>query len=333
MNTIKKGAKQAVENCLKIQAGEKVIIITDDESELIAATLREAALVVGADIQVFMMERIKGRPAEFPDKLGEALAQADVSFYSAQGKRGELQSFRFPMLKCVEENKKLRHGHMPGVTEEMMVTGMCADYQEIQKLSKIVYEKVKVAKEIRVITDNGTDIIANFSADLQWKISDGNIDADDWSNLPDGEVFTSPANVSGTVVIDGCLGDYFDEKFGLLAETPVTVEIRNGRAVRKSIQCENDELRQEFIDYLFETDENSNRVGEFAIGTNTGLTELIGNLLQDEKFPGVHIAFGSPYPDKTGANWDSDGHIDSVIKNTTIFVDGGKIMEKGKFLI
>jgi hypothetical protein len=35
--------------------------------------------------------------------------------------------------------------------------------------------------------------------------------------------------------------------------------------------------------------EHSERVGEFALGTNTGVTQMIGNLLQDEKVPGVHI--------------------------------------------
>jgi aminopeptidase len=72
-------------------------------------------------------------------------------------------------------------------------------------------------------------------------------------------------------------------------------------------------------------------VGEFAIGTNTGLTDLIYNLLQDEKFPGIHIAFGSSLPGKTGAKWDSKAHVDGVIKNPTIHVDGETIMENGTF--
>jgi leucyl aminopeptidase (aminopeptidase T) len=72
-------------------------------------------------------------------------------------------------------------------------------------------------------------------------------------------------------------------------------------------------------------------VGEFAIGTNTGLTELIYNILQDEKFPGIHIAFGSPLPGKTGADWDSKAHVDGVIKKTSIYVDGEMIMDKGEF--
>ena len=85
--------------------------------------------------------------------------------------------------------------------------------------------------------------------------------------------------------------------------------------------------------YIFEIDQNSNRVGEFAIGTNTGLTKLIYNLLQDEKFPGVHLAFGSPLPGKTGADWDSKAHVDGVIISPTIKVDDEMLMDKGRFCL
>jgi len=59
-------------------------------------------------------------------------------------------------------------------------------------------------------------------------------------------------------------------------------------------------------------DSNSDRVGEFAIGTNIDLKDVIGEILQDEKYPGVHIAFGNPYGAHTGAEWDSSTHIDVV---------------------
>jgi leucyl aminopeptidase (aminopeptidase T) len=222
---------------------------------------------------------------------------------------------------------------MIGITAEIMKDGMCSDYKEIQRVSRQVYEKVKNAGKIRVVTERGNDFVAEFSPQLKWIISDGDIGPGHWKNLPDGEVFTSPFTVNGTIVIDGCLGDFFTEKYGSLENTPVVIEMANGRAIKESIQCGNEQLRQEFIKYLFEIDENSNRVGEFAIGTNTGLTKLIYNLLQDEKFPSVHVAFGSPLPGKTGAKWDSKAHVDGVIINPTIEVDGEVIMNKGKYCL
>ena len=58
--------------------------------------------------------------------------------------------------------------------------------------------------------------------------------------------------------------------------------------------------RDDFWRYTH-TDENSDRVGEFAIGTNIELKDVIGQILQDEKYPGVHIAFGNPYGAHTGS--------------------------------
>ena len=87
---------------------------------------------------------------------------------------------------------------------------------------------------------------------------------------------------------------------GCLRRHPLTITIKKNRIV----ECEskNAELREEFWAYTH-TDENSDRVGEFAIGTNVGIERVIGNILQDEKFPGIHIAFGNPYGEHTGAPW------------------------------
>jgi leucyl aminopeptidase (aminopeptidase T) len=332
MGTIEEGVKQAIQNCRKVKKGEEVVIITDRETLGIGSALRAAAeKITGKPTRFFLMEDFGARPIPFPRAIEEALAAADVSIYAAQGAKGELATFRQPMIRTIEANPKLRHGHMIGITSEIMKDGMCSDYKEIQRISKLVYEKVKNARAIRVVTDKGNDFTAEFSPDLKWTVSDGDITPGHWKNLPDGEVFTSPKTLNGQVVIDGCLGDFFAERYASLEDTPIRIEVNDGRAQRESLQCNNEELRKELEAYVFETDENSSRVGEFAIGTNTGLTHLIYNLLQDEKFPGIHIAFGSPLPGHTGAKWDSKAHVDGVLKNPTIHVDGEPIMTKGKF--
>jgi leucyl aminopeptidase (aminopeptidase T) len=331
VGTIQQGVRQVIDNCLRIRAGERVVVITDRQTRNIGEALRVAAEKIAGDVQVFLMEDFGTRPISFPNAIAEALQAADVSIYAAQGAEGELQTFRRPMLGVIDTNPKLRHAHMIGITPQIMADGMCSDYAEIQRISKRVFETVRDAEAIRVVTAKGCDFTARFSPDLTWLISDGDIQPGRWKNLPDGEVFTAPATVDGHIVIDGCLGDYFTERYASLADTPVTVDVRNGRAIRESLHCDNEQLRRELAAYVFETDENSDRVGEFAIGTNTGLTKLIYNLLQDEKFPGVHIAFGSPYPTKTGATWDSGAHVDGVIIAPSIYVDGLTLMDQGRF--
>ena len=333
MGTIADGVRQAVENCLKVQPEDKAVIITDEETREIGEALKAAVEKITEQIDLFIMEDFGTRPIPFPAEIERAMKTASVSIYAAQGAKGELATFRQPMLKVVDANRRLRHAHMIGITPQIMTDGMCSDYREIQRISRLVYERVKAAQAIRVQTDRGCDFTAEFSPDLKWIVSDGDIQPMHWSNLPDGEVFTSPRTVDGTIVVDGCLGDFFTEKYGSLKKTPVSIKVENGRAVRDSLHCANESLLEELSQYIFETDANSTRIGEFAIGTNVGLTHLIYNLLQDEKFPGIHVAFGSPYPNKTGATWDSRAHVDGVLISPTITVDGEVLMDKGKFLL
>ena len=130
-------------------------------------------------------------------------------------------------------------------------------------------------------------------------------------------------------VVDGVVGDYLCQKYGDLQD-----DAANDRGEETiafvDLRCENKELLEEFRAYT-STDENSNRVGEFAIGTNTACTHVIGNILQDEKIPGIHIAFGHPYAEHTGADWISKTHIDCVGRDFDIWFDGEQVMERGKF--
>jgi aminopeptidase len=136
--------------------------------------------------------------------------------------------------------------------------------------------------------------------------------------------------VNGTFVIDGVVGDYLCAKFGDLMANPLTIEVKGNRVIEA--HSANQELKDDFWAYTHK-DENSDRVGEFAIGTNLELKDVIGEILQDEKYPGVHIAFGNPYGAHTGAEWFSSTHIDVVGRNFDIWVDGAQIMRSGQFLI
>jgi leucyl aminopeptidase (aminopeptidase T) len=136
--------------------------------------------------------------------------------------------------------------------------------------------------------------------------------------------------VNGTFVIDGVVGDYLCAKYGDLKDNPLTIRVVGNRLTEA--HSENKELEQDFWKYTH-TDENSDRVGEFAIGTNIAIKEVIGHILQDEKFPGIHIAFGNPYGEHTGAKWYSSTHIDVVGRKFDIWVDEQQIMQQGKFII
>ena len=336
MGSLRFGAEQAVHKCIRVQAHEVVVLVTDRECLEIGQEIERAVREVTDKITTFVMEDFGPRPDDglaplaFPAAIGEALRSANVSIYAASGKRGELKSFRTPMLALVDSKADLRHGHMINITKQVMELGMSTDYDEIQALSAKVYDIVHTAKTIRVTSPAGTDFTVTLNPAWKWIVSDGRITNDQWKNLPDGEVFTCAQNASGHAVIDGCLGDYFSE-LGTCESFPVSLDIANGIVTR--LTCEaRPALEKELNEYIHQ-DEHAKRVGEFAIGTNVGLDRIIGNLLQDEKFPGVHIALGHGYPEKTGSPWHSDAHIDLVMRKVTVEVEGRTIMRDGKFLI
>ena len=328
--------KQVVENCLKVKKGEKTCVITDKETKHIGLPIADKMKQIGADVKIFIMEDFGARPdngsnsLKFPDVIKDFLSTADASVYAAQGQKGELQTFRKPMLETVNANKKIRHGHMINISDRIMEEGMCADYSIVQKISQKVYDVVSKASKIRVTTKRGTDFTASFNSSWKWVKCDGNITPGHWSNLPEGEVFTCPLDVNGKIIVDGILGDYMSEKFGPITKNPLYLEIKNGRVT--SAKCDNRDIEKEYLTYI-KQGENADRVGEFAIGTNIGLKELIGNLLQDEKFPGIHFAVGSNYKEMTGADWTADSHLDQIILNAMIEADGKTIMKDGNFLI
>jgi aminopeptidase len=242
--------------------------------------------------------------------------------------RNELRSRM--QLTDIVNRRRMRHGHMVNINRQMMLEGMRADFHKVDRLSQKVIDIVRNASEVRATTRGGSSFTARLDRRYKWLKTSGLISPDKWGNLPGGEVFTTPGNVEGIIVIDGVVGDYLCEKYGSLEATPLTLRVKDNRLVEA--YSDNKELENDFWKYTH-TDANSDRVGEFAIGTNIELTQVIGHILQDEKFPGIHVAFGDPYGAHTGADWTSTTHIDVVATRFDIWVDDRQIMSDGRFLI
>jgi leucyl aminopeptidase (aminopeptidase T) len=329
----REGARNAVRTCLRIQTYEKVTLIADESTLTIAAALVAELEAVGCAWHAFVLEEMATRPlVGMPAEVLADMESSQVSIFAVQVQPNELKS-RMQMTDVVNR-RQMRHAHMVNITPEVMVEGMRADFNAVDRLSQVVLEKVRAASYVRATTAAGTDIRAEMEPNYKWFKTSGIISPEKWGNLPGGECFTAPGEVNGVFVVDGVVGDYLCARYGILRETPLTISISRNRIT--AVECANKELEREFWAYTH-TDENSDRVGEFAIGTNIGVERVIGNILQDEKFPGIHIAFGDPYGGHTGAPWKSTTHIDVVGLGFNIWL-GGKdgeeqIMRDGKFLV
>jgi len=329
----REGARNAVVTCLRVKVEEKVTLICDESTMEIAASIAAELARVGCRWNSFVLEEVGERPLKgMPAVVLKDMESSEVSIFAVQVQPNELRS-RMDMTDVVNR-RKMRHAHMVNITPEVMVEGMRADFEAVDRLSQVVLEKVRKATYVRAKTPAGTDIRAEMEPSYKWFKTSGIISTEKWGNLPGGECFTAPGEVNGVFVVDGVVGDFLCVKYGLLRETPLRIAIEENRIT--AVSCENKELEREFWSYTH-TDENSDRVGEFAIGTNIGVKQVIGNILQDEKFPGIHIAFGDPYGGHTGAAWKSGTHIDVVGLEFSIWLgsESGEemIMRDGVFLV
>ncbi len=328
------GAQSAIKTCLRVQPEEKVTLIFDQETLPIAAAMATELEEAGAVWNGFCLEDLADRPLpDMPPAILADMETSQVSIFAVTVQQNELRS-RMQMTEVVNR-RRMRHAHMVNITPQIMCDGMRADFALVDQLSRKVIEKARAAAYVRATTPAGTAIRAEMNPEYKWLKTSGIISPDKWGNLPGGEIFTTPGEVNGTFVVDGVVGDFLCARYGLLETTPLTIEISGNRIT--GCHSANAQLEKDFWAYTH-MDENSDRVGEFAIGTNIGVARVIGNILQDEKFPGIHIAFGNPYGEHTGAQWFSSTHIDVVGLRFSIWLgaaDGSEeqIMRDGTFLI
>ncbi|HEV2176436.1 MAG TPA: aminopeptidase [Terriglobia bacterium] len=323
------GARNAVRVCLRVQPREKVTLITDNASQEIAASLSQEIEQVGAPCRTWVLEQLAPRPlGSMPQAVLEDLETSQVSLFAVWAQQDELQS-RMQMTEVVTR-RQIRHAHMVNINKRIMMEGMRADFLKVDEISRRVWKIVSAASVIRARTAAGADLTARLNPNYRWVKTSGIISPQKWGNLPGGEVFTTPECVDGKFVVDGVVGDYLCAKYGSLQQSPLTLRLEKNRLVEA--HCSNRALEEEFWRYTH-TDENSDRVGELAVGTNIALPDVIGNILQDEKVPGLHIAFGNPYGEHTGAEWTSSTHIDVVGRKFDIWADDRQLMRQGQFLL
>src|ERR1700745_3206503 len=209
------GARNAVNVCLRVRPEEKVSVITDELSKEIAAAIVRELEVVGSAYRVWGLEDLAQRALSgLPQEILDDLETSQVSIFVVQAQANELKS-RMQMTDVVNR-RKIRHAHMVNINRQIMLEGMRADFQRVDRLSQKVVEMVRKASKIRATTAAGTDLTAKLNPNYRWLKTSGIISPEKWGNLPGGEVFTTPGEVNGTFVIDGVVGDYLCAKFGNL---------------------------------------------------------------------------------------------------------------------
>jgi aminopeptidase len=194
------------------------------------------------------------------------------------------------------------------------------EWKELSKMQENVVKRLSKAKNMRFVGED-TDLRLNVEG-RKWFNCDGHV------NMPDGEVFTSPIENSAEGQIRFT---YPGIEMGREVED-ITLTFKSGEVVRAKA-----EKGEDFLKEIIKTDEGAKRIGEIAVGTNTGIDRFTKNMLFDEKIGHcIHLALGfAPLPQEIGGKNQSSIHWDLLkdMRTGEIYADNELVYQKGKFIL
>ncbi len=308
----------AIQVCMKVKKSEKILVVSDSYAREIGYAIHRNAVALGYKSLYTEMIPQKNNGEEPSSEIAELMKKFDVVFCPT------LKSLTHTDARRAASALGSRIATFPGITKDVMVRGMNADYNKIAKLSiklKIILEK---GKEIKVVTKKGTDI--SFSIEGRTSFASKGLfhKKGESGNLPTGETFLAPVEgtTNGIFIVDGSMAG-----LGLMKNANIFIEVKDGFATK----IYGSDAAKKLESILNKHGKDARNIAEFGIGTND-TARLSGVLLEDEKVMGtIHIALGNNK--SMGGSVGVPLHLDGVVKFPTVFMDGKKIMNEGILLI
>ena len=308
-------ATVAIRDCMGARAGERILVVTDEPQRLIGLALHRAARDLGHDVLLVEMLARTTNGEEPPPEVADLMTRFDVAMCAT------LKSLTHTDSRRAASAAGTRVATLPGVTEEIMVRCMNADYARIAARTQRLCDLMATTKAVRVQSPAGTDVQLPIEGRKPLASSGIFRERGQWGNLPTGEAYLAPieGGSTGIVVVDGSMAGV-----GLVA-TPIRIAIEEGYATTISGGLEAEKLRS----LLDAHGRDARTVAEFGIGTNDRAI-LTGAILEDEKVMGtIHIAFGDNK--SMGGSVRVASHLDGLIKSPTVWFDDREIMRNGEF--
>ncbi len=309
-NDLRAAAETAVEACLGLVADESIAVVTDDERLPIGEAIYDVAAAQSDDATLLRYPVGTEHGEEPPAPVAAAMREADAFLAPTT------YSITHTRARQAATEAGARGATLPGITENVLVAGLDADYEQIAAACESIHKQVRGAGEIRVTAPGGTDIVVE-PGDRPWHLDTGLVrDPGSFSNLPAGETFVSPTTANGRIVVDGTMRPHG------LVEEPVQIEVEAGQVVEVS-----DAGVRESLEAAAENAADPDAVynlAELGVGANVGVAELMGSVLLDEKAAGtVHLAVGDDA--SIGGDVEAPIHSDGVVRDPTVRADGEAI--------
>lgn len=308
----------AIRDCMGAKTNEKILVITDEVKREIGFSIHENALRLGYYSLLVEMKSGKINGEEPPAEVAELMQKFDIVFCPTA------KSLTHTNARREASAKGVRIATFPGITKDVMIRGMNANYQKIAALSVKLKEILERGKFIRVIAPAGTDISFSIEGRKAYASKGLFHEKGESGNLPTGETYLAPieGTANGVFVVDGSMAG-----LGLIKNVNIKIEVENGYATK----IYGGNLANKLIKMLDSFGKEARNIAEFGIGTNDS-AKLSGVLLEDEKVLGtIHIALGNNV--SMGGNVDVPIHLDGVVKKPTVWLDDKMIMKNGKLLV
>ncbi len=310
-------AQVAVRDCMGLQPGERAAVITDEPCRAIGLAMFHVVKDFGNEVFLVEITPRRTNGEEPPPEVAEMMQKMDVVLIPTS------KSMTHTNAKRSAQAKGVRIATLPGVTEDMMVRCMNADYHKIAELTNKLVAIMEPTSVIRVTSPAGTDITMPMKGRKAIPSHGLFREKGKGGNLPTGEAFLAPLEDQshGVVIVDGSMAGVG------ICKTSIKIVVKDGYAG----EITGGEEAKKLVELLAIHGQLSRNVAEFGIGTNDK-AKITGVILEDEKVLGtVHIAFGDNV--SMGGTINVQSHLDGLILSPTVWFDDKKIMENGKLLV
>jgi leucyl aminopeptidase (aminopeptidase T) len=307
----------AVRDCMGARPGERVLVVTDEPLRTIGYALRQAAQDLGHEVLLVEMLPRRSNGEEPPPEVAGLMARADLVLCPTS------KSLTHTDARRAASAAGARVATLPGVTEDIMVRCMNADYARIAERTRRICDLMAATRVVRVTAPAGTDITMPIAGRTPLASSGIFREKGQWGNLPTGEAYLAPLEglSQGVVVVDGSMAGV-----GVTSE-PIRIAVQDGFATDITGGREAAALRA----LLDPHGRDGRNVAEFGIGTNDRAI-LTGVILEDEKVMGtIHIAFGDNK--SMGGSVRVASHLDGLVKRPTVWFDERMVMDAGRLLV
>lgn len=310
-------ATVAVRDCMGVEPGERVLVVTDEPLRAIGYAIREAAVELGNEVVLAEILPRKTNGEEPPPEIAALMTMVDLVLCPTS------KSLTHTDARRAASARGVRVATLPGVTEQIMVRCMNADYHAIAARTARICALMERSASIRVTAPGGTDLTLPMQGRHAHASSGLFRDKGQWGNLPTGESYLAPleGRSHGLVVVDGSMAGV-----GLVRQ-PIRITVEDGYATT----IEGGEEAARLRALLEPHGRDGRNVAEFGIGTNDRAT-ITGVILEDEKVMGtIHVAFGDNK--SMGGSVRVASHLDGLVLSPTVWFDDRMVMDSGRLLV